>query len=63
MEMINKFRNTEKNKPVISIKDNIEREYISLNEASRVLKIDCGSIGHCLKGKRKTAGGFKWKYK
>ena len=38
------------------------REWPSLNEASRQLKINCGHICSCCKGIRKSAGGYIWKY-
>jgi hypothetical protein len=36
--------------------------YDSTIQASNKLGIDNGSITKCLKGKRKSAGGFKWMY-
>lgn len=33
-----------------------------INDASRILGINAGHICEVLKGKRKTAGGFKWQY-
>ena len=38
------------------------REWPSLSEASRHLKINCGHICSCCKGIRKSAGGYVWKY-
>ena len=38
------------------------REWPSMNEASRQLKINCGSIWSCCKGKLKSAGGYIWEY-
>lgn len=38
------------------------REWGSLTEASSTLHIHNGSISECCKGKRKTAGGYVWKY-
>lgn len=38
-------------------------EWISLTDASKNLKINITGLSHCLKGKRKTCGGFIWKYK
>lgn len=37
-------------------------EYPSAAEAERQTKIHNTSIGECCRGKRKTAGGFKWSY-
>ena len=39
------------------------REWYSINEASRKLKIQHSNIISCCKGKRKTAGNYIWKYK
>ena len=36
--------------------------YSSILEAQRVTGISQGSIGHCLHGRRKTAGGYVWQY-
>ena len=38
------------------------REWPSLSEASRHLKINCGNICSCCNGKYKSAGGYIWKY-
>lgn len=38
------------------------KTFESKAEASRILKIDASSISNCANGKRKTAGGFIWKY-
>lgn len=47
----------------ISLVDNtIIMEYESIEEASKITGIDRASISKCAKGKRKTAGGFIWKY-
>lgn len=42
--------------------ENVIKEWDCLNECARQLNIHAGHIGECAKGKRKTAGGFKWKY-
>lgn len=39
------------------------KEWPSTNEAERRLGISQSSICHCLKGRRKLAGGFIWRYK
>ena len=39
------------------------KEWPSLIEASRRLGIPLSSIYKCLKGRRKSAGGFVWRYK
>ena len=38
------------------------REWPSINETSRHLKINCGNIWRCCRGKLKSAGGFVWRY-
>lgn len=47
--------------PIICIETNIE--YFGSREAGRKLKINNSSIIQCCKGRRKTAGGYHWKYK
>lgn len=37
-------------------------EYPSIAAAAKATGINRGSIHACLSGKRKTAGGFTWKY-
>ena len=39
------------------------REWKSASEVKRVLGIDNSHIIHCCKGKRKSSGGFVWRYK
>lgn len=39
------------------------REWPSVKEAGKTLKINTGNISSCLKGKIQTAGKFIWKYK
>ena len=48
-------------KPVICIEKN--ETYSSTREAARQFGIDCSAIGKCCRGRRKTAGGYHWKYK
>lgn len=50
-------------KPVIKmdLNDNDLEEYPSLNEAQRITGIH--HIWDCIVGRRKTAGGYKWRYK
>jgi nitrous oxide reductase accessory protein NosL len=43
--------------------DNIIKEWPSIKEASLELKIQSSDINNCCKGKNKTAGGYKFKYK
>jgi group I intron endonuclease len=42
---------------------NFIKEWSCMSEAERILNISRGKISETCKGKRKTAGGFKWKYK
>lgn len=50
-------------KPILqfSINNEFIREYPSLNEVRRN-GYDQGNICHCLRGRYKTASGYKWKY-
>lgn len=52
-------------KPVLQYtKDDVFiREWNSMTEASQTLNIACGTISLVCAGKRKTTGGFTWKYK
>ena len=38
------------------------KTFNSINEASSYLKIDDGHIGQCCVGRRKTAGGYLWRF-
>lgn len=44
------------------INKNFIQKWNGISEAGRQLKIDPTNISYCCKGKRKTAGGFKWEY-
>lgn len=48
-------------KPMIAV-TNGEEEFISMSEASRITGADITSISDVCKGKRITAGGYKWKF-
>jgi hypothetical protein len=50
-------------KPVLQMEmnGNVIAEFPSIQEAQRVLSIS--HIWDCIVGKRKTAGGYKWRYK
>lgn len=57
---------TEKRKKAIyqlDKQDNIIKEWSSIKEASLKLKIQSSDINKCCRGKNKTAGGYKFKYK
>ena len=45
------------------LKGNLIKEWKGIIDASKKLKISNGNIVNCCKGKRKTAGGYKWNYK
>lgn len=42
---------------------NFINEFYSISEAERITGIPNSNIVNCCKGKRKTAGGYIWKYK
>lgn len=46
-----------------SLNDVKLEEYYSIRYAARVTGADQSCITRCCKGKQKTAGGYKWKYK
>lgn len=50
-------------KPVKAIHIETGKEYIfeSAREAWRVLRINYKDISNCIKGRQKTAGGYRWK--
>ena len=57
---------TEKRRKIIYQLDkqnNIIKEWPSIKEARLKLKIQSSDINNCCRGKNKTAGGFKFKYK
>ena len=51
-------------KPIIQINlaGKFVKKFKSIREASKIIGISAGHICSCLKGKAKTAGGFKWQY-
>lgn len=46
----------------LSVSGGCIKEFYSIREAERQLKVDHSSIIRCCSGKQKTAGGFKWIY-
>ena len=52
-------------KPVVgtNIKTGEVVEFISIAEAGRVLDISYRNIPSCIRGKRKSCGGYTWQYK
>lgn len=59
----NTLRATRKSIFQYDLEGNFIREWKSITKASEELKINKGNIGSCLKGRYKSAGGFKWKLK
>lgn len=57
--------NGKKSKPVLQygLQDNLIKEYPSIHQAARETGFNQGHISECCNGKRKTAHGFKWRYK
>lgn len=51
----------------IILQFNLDGEFIKgfnlIKEASEEIGVSKSAIVHCLKGKTKKAGGYKWKYK
>ena len=57
-------KDNHRSKPVLQIKNElIIAEFYGLSEASRTTGISISNICHCCKGLKKSAGGYKWKYK
>ena len=57
---------TEKRKkPIYQLdkQNNIIKEWPSIKKASQILNIQSSDINNCCRGKNKTAGGYKFKYK
>ena len=56
--------NTAQMKPVLqfSMDGVFIAKYSALSQAARFLGISAGSICRCLKGERRSCGGYKWKY-
>ena len=50
------------NKPVICENNNLITIFNSINEASFKTGINRNNIGRCCNSKRKTAGGYKWRF-
>lgn len=59
------LNNKKRSKQVIqyNLKNDKINEYLSLREAERQTKIKYIDISKCCKNKRKTAGGYIWKFK
>lgn len=61
---INQSRTTYKRYPVLqySLDGEFIKRYASSGEAERENNISSSKVGACCRGKRKTAGGYIWKY-
>ena len=67
--MANKFvpidihgNNKNRKKPVVVYKDGSKCRFPSVRAASRMMGVPESNIVACLKGRLKTAGGYRWKY-
>lgn len=47
----------------ISLSGEFIREWPSINAAAESVKANPSQLGHCCKGERPTAKGYRWKYK
>jgi hypothetical protein len=47
----------------LSLDNEILGDFYSMTIAGKTLSVSLGNINSCCNNKRKTAGGFKWKYK
>ena len=56
----NKKRGDRQKKKVVNI--DTKEIFDSVNEASKSVGLTPAAIGNCCSGKRKTAGGYHWKY-
>ena len=45
------------------LKGNFIKQWIGIKNASEILKINGSDIGECCRNKRKTAGGYIWRFK
>lgn len=64
LDKVNK-RHSYARRPVIQLTKNgqILAEFNSVSDAANSLGCGTGSISNCLKGRYKTAAGYKWRYK
>ena len=58
-----KLKNNIKSVIQLSLNNEIIKEWESIAKVEQELKISNADICKCCKGKRKTAGGYKWRYK
>ena len=59
---INKITKTTKPLIQYDLNGNFIKVWASKENASRELKIDSATISNCCRGKRNSAGSYKWKY-
>lgn len=64
LDKVNK-RHSSARRPVIQLTKNgqILAEFNSVSDAANSLGCGTGSVSNCLKGRYKTAAGYKWRYK
>ena len=55
-------KNSNKKVLQMDLDGNVVKEWNSMTDASKTLKINLSCISMCCKGTRKKAGGFAWKY-
>lgn len=55
---------SERRKSVIQkdMQGNLIKEFDSLSSAAETLNLNMGNLSSCIKGNRKSVGGFKWSY-
>lgn len=58
-----KKRNECKQVLQLDLNNNLITKYTSIKEAARVNNLDAATISRCCHNKKKTSGGFKWKFK
>lgn len=46
----------------LDLEENIIKRFNSASEASREVGVSAAGISHALSGKRRSAGGFTWRY-
>lgn len=47
----------------LDLNDNVLKEFESMHQAERETGVSVSSISNCCNGRRKSAGGFKWRKK
>lgn len=67
IERIKTTQQNDKNKSKVILQYTLDgqfvAEYPSIKEASRQTGLDDGNISHCCRRKKKTLGGYIWRYK